>query len=226
MEQSFQRDERHAAIDHAFNWAGLNLPVSRSWGKYKDLPHQETAVSALRSWLSVMGRPMKNLIIYGSVGTGKTRLLATVARQCVLRGLPSDFNETGHWWLPRWRVLFVKSQDISDRIKNSKTQYANRERPTTPEVVSHYCDPFALFIDDIDHIAGRDCDAASALCEIIFRRYDMNKPIMCTSNASPEELVGQLSRSNGPYRGDAAISRLQHAALVIKLEGPDLRYPQ
>lgn len=110
------------------------------------------------------------LLIYGSVGLGKTHLMQAIAHALLLRN-------------PSFKVLYLTSESFTNQLI---TAIQNRSQAAFR---SRFRNPDALLIDDIHFIAGKE-----ATQEEFFHTFnalhDAHKQIILTSGWPPREIPG------------------------------------
>ena len=143
------------------------------------------ADEAFQEWRQDASR---NLLLLGPVGTGKTHAAYAIVRHCWMRGL--RFHPT------------------------AMVELLNDLRPGGDGRLSDYLDPFGLFIDDLGTEKQTEW-VAEQVYGIIDGRWRNRKPIIATSNLSPQALKDAL--------GERAWSRLQDDAVAVTLTGDDRR---
>lgn len=140
-------------------------------------PGQEEAATAIAQWCSrwhVIPRPrMRGMLLVGPVGVGKTSLACALAYEA---GLP------GAYWSAR-----DIAQARSDEIGSGGPSRLARTLSETP----------LLIVDDLG--AGRQHDyVLEVVREIVERRYDASRPVVVTTNLSPQAqrmLLGERTES-------------------------------
>ncbi len=101
-----------------------------------------------------------NAVLVGPNGVGKTMILKNVAHQAVVRGL---------------NVRFATASDMLADLaaQDSSAALARRLR--------RYTMPHLLCIDEVGYLSY-DSRYAALLFEVVTRRYDINKPILLSTN--------------------------------------------
>lgn len=149
-----------------------------------------------------MGR--NGLFIVGSVGTGKTHLVAAIANQLMSQGRPA---------------ICMTMIDLLDRIKRTYDKGTTSEG----EVLKLYETVPLLIIDDMGKEPPTEW-GVSKIYTIINSRYEGYMPTIVTTNYDDRALVKRLT----PERGDsitaeAIIDRLREMCEGIVMTGPSWR---
>lgn len=160
---------------------------------------REAAVERVRSAAldDVLGR-RRNLVLFGSVGAGKTSLAVSAAKLLVERGMAARFFVVRDW-LDLVRASFDEPNDADSIAKTT-------ELLVFDDLGAERTTPFAL----------------EKLLGVIDHRYRNKRPIIVTSNFAPSELVEQLHQAD-PRIGQRIVSRLMEDTEAVRLEASDLR---
>lgn len=135
------------------------------------------------------------LYIWGPLGTGKTRLSASIGHALVRRG--------------KHGVRFVRSADLLEQELKGESRY------------DEACSCGYLVLDDLGKEHPSDW-AASVLFGVVDARYSTCRPTVITSNYSIPQL---LSRYRGNAQMEAVASRLSEVCREIHVDGSDKRLP-
>ncbi|MDX1991322.1 MAG: chromosomal replication initiator protein DnaA [bacterium] len=123
------------------------------------------------------------LLLYGSVGLGKTHLLHAIAHTCRAHGL---------------RVIYVPSEaftnDLVDSIRH-KTTAMFRERYRSVDV---------LLVDDVQFMAGKE-STQEEFFHTFNALYTFNKQIVLVSDRPPRELNSLEDRLRSRFEGGLAV---------------------
>lgn len=151
-----------------------------------------------RDWLA---RRAGNLILFGSVGSGKTGLAALIVRDLCADGVAAR--------LVNMRNLLADMREaMRDGAAASLAGACARVR--------------VLALDDL----GAERTTAWALDElatIVDRRYEAELPTIVTSNYDLDKLAGRLSVDGDPVIGQRIASRLAEHAQQVNFDMPDRR---
>ena len=119
----------------------------------------------------------KNIIMVGSVGTGKTHLAAAMCR-----------------YLAEQKECYkVKMATVTDIIRYYRSSYSNDNDLTEDEAISILTNKHLLIIDELGTSKGDDKEL-NILFEIINNRYEYKRPTVIISNLNIDavkELLGQ-----------------------------------
>lgn len=145
----------------------------------------------------------ENLVIQGSVGTGKTGAAIGAVRELHFSGATVRY-----WSLP----------DLLDQLRAEEFERKQdgpvdmgRKRPTMSWLIE--CD--YLLLDDMGTERTHSEYVTDRLYLIFNGRYTENRPTIITTNVPPSKW--------GEYLGDRAASRINEQATYIRAGGTDLR---
>lgn len=177
-----------------------------------DTPEQEKAKTAVMQYAHALpkvlsGEPGKyNLILSGSVGTGKTLLAAAVINDLSMRCIRAKFVSFG-------TIL----RDIKDSFKSNEV--------TEKDILAEYKAAKVLAIDDLGKERSSKW-ANSLLFEVIDYRYTHGLATIITTNHSRNELTERLIPFDDPRdktQAQAIMSRLLCRATAVKMNWQDYR---
>jgi len=135
----------------------------------------------------------EHLLIYGSVGTGKTHLAQAIGHEACRRG---------------YSVLFTKS------VKMLRQLFASRADQSWERQVKKYLRPDLLIIDDFGLTALTPLQAED-IYEIVTERH-LRSSIIITSNRPPQDWLALFP---DPVMANSALDRLSHQAHHIMIDG-------
>lgn len=199
--------ERAEAREGIMRRAGFT-PLQEGWtlGTYLDglgagqLGEAAKALARGREWLEgYRAGERRNLLLYGTVGSGKTGLAVAVAKDLV-----EDVVGV------RFVVLRELLHDMVERISRG-----------LPAGDPGLYDVAVLVLDDLG--AERPTNyARNELAVLVERRYQARLPIIATSNYDPDALADRLGHDD-PVVGQRIVSRLSDRALMRRFKGEDRR---
>jgi DNA replication protein DnaC len=139
-----------------------------------------------------------NIIIVGPNGLGKTMIAKNLLHQAILRGHTARFT-----------VASDMLHDLS--AQDSSTQLARRLRRYTTQSV--------LCIDEVGYLSY-DARYADLLFEVITRRYQLNRPVILTTNKPFGEWNEVFPNAACVV---ALVDRLVHRSEILTLAGNSYR---
>ncbi len=174
--------------------------ASRTFANWRLSPTTEEALEAAKA---VAADPKRGLWLYGTVGSGKTHLGASIANDALDHAIPAVFK-TGVGVLERLRSSYEHNGNIRENERNIIAQYAAVD---------------VLVLDDL----GKErftAWSAEKFYELINCRYEKDKPIIVTSNLAPTDLAAHwTARDMDPAMGDSLVRRLIEMAGAVVLMG-------
>lgn len=207
--ESERRKAKEKAQAEGIRHAGLNDRYYRDMSSEKvlPLPFQARAFGVASEWVS---DPERNLIITGSVGTGKTLIAVRAARllahQCS--------------FAPRWggdifyarakRIRFISAPIVLDELRRQ----FGKEKQSDRALENLFVEPSVLFLDDFDKVYPTDW-SCERLWLILDARMVKGVPTCITSNLNIDGIDTKY--------GDAIASRLANNCRLIELDGEDQR---
>jgi len=193
-------------IEGLFKYAKIpKMFRNDTWSDYELTPENEKAVSAGR-WLE-NSHEGKGLLLFGSRGTGKTKLVSIVTREKI---------KQGH------KVLFSSVPDLIQSIRSSF------DKGKTDELLEEIRDVEVLVMDDLGVEKVTDW-VSEQMFSIVNHRLNKGLQTIITSNYSPEQLIIRLSpkNKNGEVEDDEPgyriVSRIKEMCYVVNLSGEDRR---
>lgn len=164
-----------------------------------------TAFKRCRKYCEVSDKVLDmgiGIYLFGSRGTGKTRLTA-----CMANSLMRKYHT----------VLFTNFSEISKEIRNS----FNRGTQTEQKIINRLSEADFLFIDDlgVERVVKGDQDLwlQEKIYDVINARYNNKAPIIFTSNYSLQELFENRGIE------DRTVDRIMEMTEVMKIEGESYR---
>ena len=150
------RTERHEAA--------LNAPSTSRWNGFVVLPENRAAVRAVRSLCRAAcagKKPLANpLVLHGTPGTGKSRLVAAFVDQ--LASAPEGIT--------------IQTASAGDLARSPDEGFTDADLLT--------CDVLAL--EDVQHLSEKSADA---VCDLIDRRIARRRGTVITASSGPATLT-------------------------------------
>ena len=165
---------------------------------YKDLNDLEKIYAKMQSYCDKFPNTDKNIVIAGSVGTGKSYLAKCIANELISK----DFN-----------VIFISACELNSVLLKYHTAPID-DKGIYLDLLTE-CD--LLVIDDLGSEPIYKNVTEEYLLMIITERMTKGNPFIITTNLEQEQLLDRY--------GDRTLSRLndkQHG-VFIKIKGEDLR---
>ena len=147
---------------------------------------------------SFIGR-MKNVVIAGKVGVGKSHIAQAIGHRACLSG---------------YKVLYTSAQDMLKQLRSARGDNTHERR------MLKYTQPDLLIVDDLG-LRPLTNDEPIDLYDVIRLRYERGS-IITTSNRALEELPDIFG---DPLLASAAMDRLLDDAHIIEIEGDSYRNP-
>jgi len=186
----------------------LKIPrkmVGKTLDDYEVTAQNEDAV-AMAKWF-IAEKPDCGLYYFGACGSGKTFLAAIIAQEFI-----KDLQS----------VVFGDVPALMEELK--RTFDKNPQQETSQDILDEFkmCD--LLVLDDIG--AGQITEwNVGVLYQIINERYASGKPVIITSNFSPDELEARL-RTKDKHSAERIVSRICGMCEVGNLGDSDRRRKQ
>ena len=165
---------------------------------YKDLNDLDKIYTKMQSYCEKFPNTDKNIVIAGSVGTGKSYLAKCIANELVSR----DFN-----------VIFISACELNSILLKYHTAPID-EKGIYLDLLTE-CD--LLVIDDLGSEPIYKNVTEEYLLMIITERMTKGNPFIITTNLEQDQLLDRY--------GDRTLSRLNDKShgVFIKIKGEDLR---
>lgn len=142
------------------------------------------------------------LLFTGPKGTGKTHLAAAVANELLGEGVA---------------VVFATMIDLLEKLKETF------DKGSEAEIIRIYKTAELLIIDDIGKEQPTEW-ALAKMYQIINARYEDYKPIIITTNYTPEELADRMTPRGGDRKtAEATIDRILEMTYIVPLAGESWR---
>lgn len=177
--------------------------MNKSWADYEVTADNETAVRIARKLES-------GLWLSGKPGTGKTFLAALTARELISKGKSVIFG------------------DVPSLLDDLKATFDKKNENRLEELMKSLATVDMLILDDLGTESPTEW-AVERLYLIVNERYNVDRPVIVTSNYSPDEVRVRLNnpkdkKSYGEsVTGDRIVSRLRQMCIGVMLKGVDRR---
>lgn len=187
-----KHDKELQAQVHAKRVAAATIPVRHADCGFKNystnLDEQRTARDQCRKLADdfIKGE-LRNLIMTGRTGTGKTHLACAIARNILHKGKFAKYTT---------------SEDMASQIANAWTKTDDSEAAAIYRFTEH-----DLLIIDEYGLHDQHENRLKLVHKVLYARYDAKKPTVLISNFTTEQLKSNL--------GDRLWSRFQHDGLTV-----------
>lgn len=191
-----RRETHDRRIAHLLDRAGGGRMRHLSLATYPADNHGSQALATVHTWLDADPRP--NLLLYGTVGAGKTGLAWGLIRHLCEHGTEAMLVNLRDWLAKRrYAISTHEPPDL---------------RPLHVPI---------LALDDVG--AERPTDwARDELAQLVEERYQHQRPTIVTSNYDPAELAKRLGHDDLVI-GQRIVSRLCDGAVQVRFTGTDRR---
>jgi DNA replication protein DnaC len=191
-EERNQREKREAEIERIRHFNFCHVPIRYQGLDFSScVPVSESHKSMINRFAAYtrqeVSRDMKNLIIHGDIGTGKTHLLCVMAQ---------TRNDTQYW-------------RFSDIIRRVKDTFVSGATETESMVLNELSRVGVLIIDEIGRQNGTKFEG-NFIFDLIDNRYNNCLPTVLCSNL---EVNGDPSIAT--YIGTAAMDRINENSAVV-----------
>ncbi|WP_432104871.1 ATP-binding protein [Streptomyces sp. bgisy091] len=143
------------------------------------------------------------LLLFGTIGTGKTHEAYGALRRIAAAGLP------------RYSLIATTAADMHGNLRVHNDPQHDIEHELT-----RYCRIPLLFLDDIDVFKQSETTEQN-MFRLLNDRYNECRPMIMTSNLLVRDPDG--GRDLAAVLGDRLTSRLGQIATVVPITGPDRR---
>ena len=171
--------------------------LSKTFDTYlANTPEQDKAKRLYKEFSDSVcnGLPVRNLIVCGSVGTGKTHLASSVVN-AISR---SELDNTHGYYNLRYKTCELVK--IIELIRQFKNTWSKDNDSTEQKFLDYYTNIDALIIDEVGVQFGSDTEKM-VIFDIIDGRYNNMLPTILISNLALPEVKELI--------GDRAIDRLR-----------------
>lgn len=180
---------------------------------------QENVVSAAREYAETVNERIatgQNLIFRGPTGTGKDHLAAAVAKY-VIRFVKAPKDEC---FLGEGRQLLLHCVG-ANFFGELKASMNSRSARSEHEIVARYANAVMLVLSDPSLPGGAELTEyqRGTLFQLVDTRYRMERPIICTMNATCEADMHK-------FLGSQIAERLLDGAVVLECQWPSVREPE
>ena len=172
--------------------------VSDKYYEGKDLEAFKDTYQKAINFVDTFNTDFKNLVIYGTVGSGKSLISACVAKALIEK---------------EYSVLYFSSSALMDLFSKYTFDYKNRQ-----DLYSAYSDLFECDLLIIDDLGTEQINSFSVsnLFTCLNERYLNKKSTIISTNLSPKDLSETYT--------ERIYSRLVGNYTFCKLCGPDIRF--
>lgn len=192
--------KRQARAKRQFKLAKIPaMYVGKTFADYKVDANNKNAVA----W----AKRLENLYLFGSPGTGKTFLASIMAQEFLKQGKS---------------VIFGDVPTLLDQLKGT---FNNDSDSTLEELMKTLSEVDVLILDDLGTETPTEW-AIERLYLIINNRYNAQKPLIVTSNYSPDAASRRLNKPKGApegVTGSRIISRISQMCRLVSINGGDRR---
>lgn len=163
----------------------------------EDLAHFKNAVQSCRDFVDKFTIDYKNLLFYGTVGTGKSFLSLCIAKELLERG---------------YSVIYFSSSELFRVL--SDVMFGRDDRTVLNSIRESLYGSDLLIIDDLGTELTNSA-SATQLFSLLNERHLHSKPTIISTNLNLNELQERYA--------DRIFSRLLERYSFLKISGPDVR---
>lgn len=171
--------------------------LSSAYYQGEDLQRFESAVKLCRDFVESFDLDYRNLLFYGTVGTGKSFLSGCIARELI---------DNGH------SVIYFSASGLFDTL--ARYSFDHREKEALQELYEDIYGCDLLIVDDLG-TEITNAFVASQLFSCLNERSLRRRSMIISTNLCLEELRDRYS--------DRIFSRITSSFSLCKLTGPDIR---
>lgn len=175
--------------------------------KFSDLENTENNKSAIRSayrFAQEVEIIDRGLFLYGSVGVGKTYILAITAQ------LVAEYKDKN--------IYFASEEDILAELKNA---YNSNSEVQDTDIIRLIAKNDVIFIDEVGQ--NDSLWALRNIKRILDECLNKNRLICMTSNYSPKELITRWGGSDTNKVPEQVVDRILEACIIEKVGGASYR---
>ena len=192
-------------IDLLYSESNLNILtennnftlLSEEYFEGENLTHFQAAVQKCWDFVENFNSLYQNMFFYGTVGTGKSFLSISTAKELLDRG---------------YSVVYFSAQELFKKLSDNSFDYHNRDNLQSLNNTLYNSE--LLIIDDLGTELTNSF-VISQLFSLLNERAIRHNPIIISSNLSLEDLQKRYS--------DRIFSRITSTYMLIKLSGQDIR---
>lgn len=171
--------------------------LSREFYQGEDLRHFEAAVDLCREFVKNFEKDYRNILFYGTVGTGKSFLSGCIAKELMDAGCS---------------VIYFSASGLFDLF--ARYSFDHREKAALQDFCGDIYSCDLLIIDDLG-TEVTNAFTASQLFSCLNERGLRGKSVIISTNLSLEEIRDRYS--------DRIFSRITSSFALCKLTGQDIR---
>lgn len=171
--------------------------LSTEYYQGEDLRHFQSAVDLCREFVKNFNKDYRNILFYGTVGTGKSFLSGCIARELMEAG---------------YSVIYFSAAGLFDLL--ARYSFDHREKAALQDLCEDIYGCDLLIVDDLG-TEITNTFTASQLFSCLNERSLRKKPVIISTNLSLEEIRDRYS--------DRIFSRVTSSFALCKLTGPDIR---
>lgn len=171
--------------------------LSYKFYKGEDLERFQKAVTECKNFIDDFKESGKNILLYGTVGTGKSFLSGCVAKSLIDNG---------------YSVIYYSAISLFEALAKETFHSDSKDDLYNLNEYLYNCD--LLIIDDLG-TETTNSFTASQLFKLINERNLRNKSVIISTNLSLEEIRDRYS--------DRVFSRLVKSYTALRLSGTDIR---